>query len=75
VTGYVFLAAPTVRDVFPNGGPFHNLSLQPMGGMLVFAAVVWAGIRDMSTATATPDTTRRAECSTAPASAAPARAA
>jgi hypothetical protein len=79
LTGYVFLAAPTARDVFPNGGPFHNLALQPMGGMLVLAAVVWAGIRDTiagpTATTATPDTTRRAECPTAPASAAPARAA
>lgn len=42
--GYALLVAPIARDMFPNGTPFHALGPQPMGGLLVLAAVVWGAI-------------------------------
>jgi hypothetical protein len=46
--GYVLLAAPIVRDFFPNGRSFHALGPHPIGGLLILAAqlaVVVAAIR------------------------------
>lgn len=40
LAGYLLLAAPVVRDFFPNGRAFHALGPQPLGGLLLLAAVV-----------------------------------
>lgn len=76
--GYGLLVAPTIRDMFPNGGPFHALALQPVGGMLVLTAAAWAGILTAWAGRRTPPApadTRRVECRTDPVPAAPPRAA
>jgi hypothetical protein len=74
--GYGLLAAPTIRDMFPNGGPFHAFAFQPIGGMLILAAVVWAGVRDLRRATSGMlSTTRSDECRSDPAPSARSRAA
>lgn len=45
--GYALLVFPVVRDSFPGGRPVHQLALQPIGGCLVLAAVVWDGVRNL----------------------------
>jgi hypothetical protein len=40
VLGYGLLAAPVVRDMFPNGWRFQVLGPHPVGGLLVLVAVV-----------------------------------
>jgi hypothetical protein len=37
--GYLLLISPIVRDFFPHGRAFHDLGPQPLGGLLIFAAV------------------------------------
>jgi hypothetical protein len=43
--GYALLVFPLVRDGLPGGRPYHQLALQPVGGCLVLAAVVWDAAR------------------------------
>lgn len=43
--GYALLVAPVLGDMFPFGKAVHALALPPVGGLLVFAAAVWDGIR------------------------------
>ena len=43
--GYGLIILPIVRDMFPNGKPFHALALPPIGGTLVLMSVIWSGAR------------------------------
>lgn len=42
--GYALLVFPIARDAFPGGRPYHQLALQPVGGSLVLAAMVWEAV-------------------------------
>lgn len=44
-TGYAFLVAPVLGDMFPFGKAVHALALPPVGGLLILTAAVWNGIR------------------------------
>lgn len=44
LVGYLFVISPIIRDMFPNGTPFHALGPQPFGGLLVLTAVVLISI-------------------------------
>jgi hypothetical protein len=43
--GYGLMILPIVRDMLPNGKPFHALALPPIGGALVLMSVIWSGAR------------------------------
>jgi hypothetical protein len=36
---YALLIAPVIRDFFPNGRHFHNMGLQPLGGLLLLGVL------------------------------------
>lgn len=37
---YLLLIAPVVRDFFPNGRAFHNMGIQPLGGLLLLGVLL-----------------------------------
>ena|SRR5579872_5948336 len=40
IISYLLLIAPVIRDFFPNGRPFHNLGIQPLGGLLLLGVLL-----------------------------------
>ena len=46
IGAYALLIAPVIRDFFPNGRVFHDLGLQPIGGLLLLASILWKWLED-----------------------------
>lgn len=46
ISAYVLLVAPVIRDFFPNGRVFHDMGLQPIGGLLLLGSILWKWLED-----------------------------
>jgi hypothetical protein len=40
IVAYALLVAPVIRDFFPNGRAFHNLGIQPLGGLVLLGVLL-----------------------------------